>query len=147
MSTRGHNDPIQPPDEFLQYMRENYVLVGDDLIYSLRAEKFIGTKSNGCPVHDGYKRVKVNIAAGEKFFKYHHVTFFLFYGRWPRLQVDHKNGRKADARPENLEEVTDAENQRRLQQKLRHRRASYYENKKIDKYFEWPKEQEQKQNG
>lgn len=141
MVKRKHNDPETPPKAHLDYMREHYVLVSDDLIFSLKTEKFIGTKSNGCLINDGYKRVKVNIPAGAKFFKYHHVTFFLFYGRWPRLQVDHKNGRKTDARPVNLEEVTDEENQKRRNRKLKEIQRRHYVEKEVNRYFEFPKEE------
>lgn len=137
MKTRKHNDPETPPPAFLEYMRENYVLVSDDLIFSLRSSKFIGTRSNGCSIHDGYKRIKVNISAGEKFFKYHHVVFFLYHGRWPRQQVDHIGGAKHDMRPENLQEVTDAENQRRRNDHLRNRRRNYYENARAQKDHAW----------
>ena len=137
---RNVNDPIEPPEAFLKFMRENYILVHDDLIFSLRSWRYIGTRSNGCEIHDGYKRIKVNIPEGEKFFKYHHVVFFLYYGRWPRLQVDHVGGKKWDNRPDNLEEVTNTENQKRRREHLRNRRAAYYQYKNEEKYLAFPKE-------
>lgn len=139
MTEKRHNDPEAPPQAFLDFMRENYILVSDDLIYSLKVGRYIGTRSNGCAVHDGYARVKVNIREGEKFFKYHHVTFFLYYGRWPRKQLDHPND-KNNHMPELLEEVTDAENQKRRNQHLKNRRAAYYQYKNEEKYLGFPEE-------
>ncbi len=140
MLVKKHNDPEAPPQAFLDFMREHYVLVSDDLLYSLRKGRFIGTRSNGCAVHDGYARIKVNLPReGAKFFKYHHVTFFLFYGRWPRKQLDHPND-KNNHMPELLEEVTDAENQKRRQVHLKNRHVAFYHNREVDKYFKFPEE-------
>lgn len=110
------NTPLLPSDEVLLYIKENFVLnnkTGE--IFSWGRRMIVGTTSNGCKIHDGYSRIRT---CG-KTLKYHHVVFFLSRGRWPELQVDHINGNKYDNRPENLEEVTNAENQKRRNAKLR----------------------------
>ena len=44
----------------------------------------------------------------------HHLVYETFYGqRTKGMEIDHINGDKLDYRPENLEEVTPAENRRR----------------------------------
>lgn len=127
------NDPIDPGPAVRAYLARSYILcVETGGVYSRRSRRFIGTKSNGCHIHDGYARIVICDPSNKKrrlYLKYHHVVFFLFHGRWPRLQVDHPDD-KTDNRPRLLEEVTDAENQRRRNAALRRRRAVFYEEKK-----------------
>lgn len=57
-------------------------------------------------VFRGYKRGKVfgvNHRA-------HRVAWALYYGEWPKGQIDHINGNRSDNRIENLREVTNQEN-------------------------------------
>jgi hypothetical protein len=46
----------------------------------------------------------------------HQIAWCLFHGRWPKDEIDHKNGNRADNRISNLREVTTA--QRNQNQKL-----------------------------
>src|SRR5258706_15640017 len=46
---------------------------------------------------------------------YSHVVWFLTYGRWPKkgYHLDHINDNPSDNRPENLQEITEAENHKK----------------------------------
>lgn len=104
------NTPQHPGEEVLLHIDLNYVLYPHSgEIWSHLVKRTIGSRSNGCPVHEGYSRIGIK----GKFLKYHHVVFYMYYRRWPRQQLDHKNKDKNDNRPENLEEVSNAENQAR----------------------------------
>jgi hypothetical protein len=56
----------------------------------------------------GYRRVSIN----KRFYMVHRVIWALFYGSWPKGQIDHINGIKDDNNIENLREVTNIENAR-----------------------------------
>jgi len=58
---------------------------------------------------DGYRMVKI---AGQKM-PHHRVVYLMWYGRQPDGVIDHVNTNKADNQPDNLEDVTHAENMRR----------------------------------
>ena len=55
---------------------------------------------------DGYLIVKIN----KRCFKAHRVAWFLYYGEWPKIVIDHINGDRKDNRIENLRDVTHQEN-------------------------------------
>lgn len=44
----------------------------------------------------------------------HRLAWFVTYGEWPRLQIDHINGVKTDNRIANLREATNAQNQQNV---------------------------------
>lgn len=43
-------------------------------------------------------------------FRAHRVVYALHHGRWPRHQIDHKNGKRDDNRPCNLRDVPNSAN-------------------------------------
>lgn len=132
-SGRRHNDPIDPGPVVREHIARSFFLCAETgRVWSRRSRRFIGTKSNGCAIHDGYARIVIRHpdTGRNVFLKFHHVVFFLYRGRWPRLQIDHP-GDKTDHRPHLLEEVTDAENQRRRNEALKRRRARFYEERAL----------------
>ena len=55
------NTPVKPPQSVLQFIRDNYALnknTGE--IFSWKKRVLVGTKSNGCSIHDGYVRIRTN---------------------------------------------------------------------------------------
>jgi len=102
------NTPQHPGEEILRHIDEHYLFYPHSgEIWSHLRQRTIGTRSNGCPVHDGYMRIRI----GKKTLKFSHVAFYLFYRRWPRQQIDHADGDKSNHKPDNLREASNAENQ------------------------------------
>ena len=64
-------------------------------------ESYIGPRGEGTIDSNGYRRIPVN----GKHRKEHHVVMEAMVGRplWPWENVHHKNGKRADNRPGNLE--------------------------------------------
>jgi hypothetical protein len=56
----------------------------------------------------GYRRVKINGAE----WKEHRLIFAYYHGRWPKGQIDHIDGDKANNAIENLREVSASDNQK-----------------------------------
>ncbi len=67
----------------------------------------IGTKAGYL---DSYGYLCIGLKG--KYYKAHRVAWLLFYGRWPKDQLDHINQIKADNRIVNLREADNSLNQR-----------------------------------
>lgn len=59
------------------------------------------------PNSEGYRQIRIGAAV----YPAHRIAWLITYGRWPRLQLDHRNGMRGDNRIDNLREVTNGENQ------------------------------------
>lgn len=67
-----------------------------------------GRVALNCSVGKGYLGGTVNGVQ----LKAHRVAYALHHGRWPKYQIDHKNGNRSDNRIQNLRDVTAKENAR-----------------------------------
>lgn len=71
----------------------------------------IGAELSPTPNHDGYLQVNLSKYSIQKVKAIHRLVARAFLGpKPPGLEINHKNGIKADNRPDNLEYVTHAEN-------------------------------------
>lgn len=66
-----------------------------------------------------YKQLKVPSGKGFVKLYAHRVIWAVYHGRWPSagMDIDHLNADVHDNRPENLAEVTDADNKKRCRVK------------------------------
>jgi len=71
-------------------------------------KRFAGKKAGYVNPVNGYMRCRID---GRDFWA-HRVVFALVHGRFPNEQIDHIDGDRRNNRPENLREVSDAENKR-----------------------------------
>jgi hypothetical protein len=55
---------------------------------------------------DGYLGVRID----KEYYQVHRVIWFWMTGNWPKCQLDHKNGARADNRWNNLREATNGQN-------------------------------------
>lgn len=69
----------------------------------LRAGDLAGTLTKG-----GYIQIEVDY----RLYKAHRVIWLIVTGKWPKHQVDHRNGKRANNRWKNLREATPLQNSR-----------------------------------
>jgi len=79
----------------------------------------------------GYIRISYKIKGILKQHKAHRLAWFLYYGVWPKNQIDHINNFRDDNRVLNLREATNFENQ--ANQKIRKGGTSKYKGVSWDK--------------
>jgi hypothetical protein len=81
---------------------------------SEHAWKVFQTKYSGKPAgrkeRNGYVSIHMRYRGTRIQFQAHRVVWMLHHGAWPTLNLDHINRVRSDNRPENLREVTTAEN-------------------------------------
>lgn len=58
--------------------------------------------------YQGYRRINIS----GRVYRAHHIAWLISKGEWPKNQIDHINGKKADNRIVNLREATNTENNR-----------------------------------
>lgn len=63
-------------------------------------------KEAGAICFDGYRQLTLNYRR----YKAHHVVWAWVHGRWPKGEIDHINGIRADNRPANLRECSVQQN-------------------------------------
>jgi len=66
----------------------------------------IKKKAAGCKMNNGY----VGICLKGKRISAHRIAWALYYGQWPKNQIDHINGIRHDNRIQNLREATNSQN-------------------------------------
>lgn len=75
---------------------------------------------------DGYKRVNVTINGRYQHVLAHRLVFLTFVGPIPDgYEINHKNGKRDDNRPENLEAISHADNVRYSRDVLKANYATY----------------------
>lgn len=90
-----------------------YVAGSDGFVYSTDFNHTGKTKAlKGWLNKDGYHEVLLNIGGKRVVGVSHRFIALAFLGRKadPKLVINHKNGKRADNRPENLEYITQKEN-------------------------------------
>jgi len=85
-----------------------------------RVRDMYGRIREACTDSQGYRILTI---AG-KCWRHHRLVYFGWYGVRPDGQIDHRNGNRGDNRPENLEDVTPAENMRRTWENPNRRTSS-----------------------
>jgi len=67
-------------------------------------------KPAGCLYKDGYITITHRRSGVKKDYRAHRLAWFIYYGKWPKNQIDHINNIRDDNRIVNLREATCAEN-------------------------------------
>lgn len=77
---------------------------------------------SGDPVSEWHDRKGYAIVTIKKRkYRAHRVAWAVYYGKWPREQIDHINGNPADNKITNLRDVTPSENQRNTKRRCDNR--------------------------
>lgn len=71
-----------------------------------RGSNAIEGQEAGTPTTSGYIAIQVN----DKKYRAHRLAWFMTYGEWPLMQIDHINNVKKDNRIENLRDVSQVVN-------------------------------------
>jgi hypothetical protein len=69
----------------------------------------------------GYRHIKI----GNREYRAHRLAWFIVHGRWPKNQLDHRNGNKDDNRLVNLREATNSQNQSYRTQSARQSKTGF----------------------
>lgn len=78
-----------------------------DAVHKMWNTRFSGTHA-GSRSEKGYLRVLIDMRA----YMAHRIIWLLVYATWPRDQIDHKDGDRANNKLDNLREASPSENQR-----------------------------------
>lgn len=87
--------PKKPSDEILKYIKTYYVFDGSTgNLHSLISARKVGYYNGR------YWTIKI---LGKRY-RIHHVGWFLYYGEWPKIQIDHEDQNKLNNKISNLRE-------------------------------------------
>jgi hypothetical protein len=103
----AYHTPNPPTQEHMDLMKERYEVSGKGLI--VKTKYHCGPEVGeevGSRRADGYLLVKVKCRG----FLVHRVVWFLAYGSWPEMSIDHIDGDKKNNHPDNLRLVSHSEN-------------------------------------
>lgn len=91
---------------WLQRPREHFSHQGFHRHWNSR---FAG-KMAGCMDSSGYRLIRVWFNDQQRQLRGHRIAFALMTGRWPNVEIDHRNGVRSDNRWTNLRESTRQQN-------------------------------------
>jgi len=95
------------------YIKENFRYDPDTgfihRVYS-KGEKYKEQPFAGSLWNNGYVRIGVQFNKKRVRFQAHRLAWLLYYGEWPKYQVDHINRNRSDNRIVNLREANPIEN-------------------------------------
>ncbi len=97
--------PRQPTDRMFEYLNTLHVDIEKGLVYNQGGKSLGGIN----PSH-GYTMIGRKLDGKYEFFKRYHIVWWKATGKWPILEIDHKNRLKTDDRFDNLREVTHQQN-------------------------------------
>lgn len=103
-----HHHPKTPQPEFLEWAKRTYT-------YNPNTGIFINNKT-GKPklkAAHGYIQLTTRINGKSATHRAHHIAWYLYYGIYPTLGLDHINSISTDNRICNLQELSQAENARK----------------------------------
>lgn len=91
-------------NEYLQYNPET-----GDIVWINKTSKGVRIKIGDIAGSLNYSG-GIHIKFKDKLYLAHRVAWFLYYGSWPKYQIDHINGIRNDNRISNLRDVTNRQN-------------------------------------
>lgn len=99
----NYHDPIQPSKRELELLNKKYYL-----------DEFGALKRNGSfekiGSGDKYLRVAMWTDGKRRSYSVHHVVWFIYYGVWPKVELDHKDRNTLNNLVCNLEETNRSKN-------------------------------------
>lgn len=123
------NEIVRPPQYVLDYLNEYFEYEPD----TGKIWRFFPTPQSYRLVEDTNSEFYGRVYLKNKEYRAHHICWFLYYGRWPIKEIDHKNRIRDDNRIDNLREVTDAEQTANLTTQSKYGRCIWYK-KRLNKY-------------
>ncbi len=88
----------------------------NERVWKIWNTKYSGTKAGNIYTRkSGYKSYQVGIQ--DISYLVHRIMFALYYKRWPKFDIGHKNGNSLDNRIENLEDIPHSDNMKFLKLK------------------------------